>query len=85
MNYCFRFRAARLTVRTFSIRRDQEIATHVSVRGAKAEEILNKALAVKEFELKARNFSATGSSRVLACLFVCSVVDPCKGGLRCAV
>ena len=56
-----KFSKARLTVRTFSIRRDQEIATHVSVRGAKAEEILNKALAVKEFELKARNFSSTGN------------------------
>jgi len=32
----------------------------VTVRGEKAEEILQKGLQVKEFELKARNFSNTG-------------------------
>ena len=52
--------AARLTVRTFGIRRDQKIATYVTVKGPKAEEILNKGLQVKEFELKARNFSTGG-------------------------
>jgi len=55
------FSAARLTVRTFGIRRDQKIATFVTVRGAKAMEILNKGLAVKEYELKARNFSESGN------------------------
>jgi len=60
------FLLARITVRTFSIRRDQEIATYVTVRGAKAEEILNKGLAVKEFELKQRNFSSTGICSMLS-------------------
>lgn len=55
------FSAARLTVRTFGIRRNEKIACHVTVRGKKAEEILQTALRVKEFELKARNFSATGN------------------------
>jgi len=55
------FSAARLTVRTFGIRRDQKIATFVTVRGAKAMELLNKGLAVKEYELQARNFSNTGN------------------------
>ena len=41
------FSAARLTVRTFSIRRNEKIATHVTVKGQKAEDILQKGLAVK--------------------------------------
>jgi len=34
---------------------------HVTVRGDKAEEILEKGLKVKEFELRKRNFSDTGN------------------------
>jgi large subunit ribosomal protein L11e len=56
-----RFSVARLTVRTFNIRRNEKIACHVTVRGDKAEEILQKALAVKEYELLERNFSNTGN------------------------
>jgi len=55
------FSAARLTVRSFSIRRNEKIATHVTVTGAKAEEILQKGLAVKEFELPDKCFSAGGN------------------------
>jgi len=55
------FSKARLTVRTFSIRRNEKIACHVTVRGEKAEEIIQKGLAVKEFELKDRNFSTSGN------------------------
>ena len=55
------FSVARLTVRTFGIRRNEKIAVHVTVRGEKAEEILNKGLQVHEFELKERNFSSTGN------------------------
>jgi len=55
------FSVARLTVRTFGIRRNEKIAVHVTVRGQKAEEILNKGLAVHEYELKDRNFSSTGN------------------------
>ena len=51
---------ARITIRQFSVRRNERIACHVTVRGAKAEEILVQGLKVKEYELKRRNFSATG-------------------------
>ncbi|CAM9444583.1 unnamed protein product [Choristocarpus tenellus] len=52
---------ARYTVRSFGIRRNEKIACHVTVRGEKALEILERGLKVKEFELKRRNFSDTGS------------------------
>jgi large subunit ribosomal protein L11e len=52
---------ARYTVRSFSIRRNEKIAVHCTVRGAKAEEILEKGLKVKEYELRSKNFSATGN------------------------
>ena len=45
------FSRARLTIRTFGIRRNEKISTSVSVRGDKALEILEKGLKVKEFEL----------------------------------
>lgn len=52
---------SRLTIRTFGIRRNEKIATHVTVRGPKAEEILERGLKVKEFELRERNFSSGGT------------------------
>lgn len=52
---------ARYTVRSFGIRRNEKIAVHVTVRGSKAEEILEKGLKVKEYELKQSNFSQTGN------------------------
>ena len=52
---------ARLTVRTFSIRRNEQIACHVTVRGDKAREVLDKALQVKEFELPSNCFSTGGN------------------------
>ena len=52
---------ARLTVRTFSIRRNDKIACHVSVSGAKAREVLEKGLQVKEFELPENCFSESGN------------------------
>jgi len=55
------FSEARLTVRTFNIRRNEKIACYVTVKGKKAEEILTKGLATKEFELKESNFSHTGN------------------------
>merc|ERR1712099_210989 len=51
----------RLTIRSFSIRRNEKIACHVTVRGEKAEDILEKGLKVKEYELKKRNFAKNGS------------------------
>lgn len=52
---------ARYTVRTFGIRRNEKISVHVTVRGPKAEEILERGLKVKEYELRKRNFSETGN------------------------
>ena len=51
---------ARYTCRGFSIRRNEKIAVHVTVRGEKATEILERGLKVKEYELQRKNFSATG-------------------------
>lgn len=56
------FSKSRLTIRTFGIRRNEKIATHVTIRGPKAEEILERGLKVKEFELKENNFSAGGGN-----------------------
>jgi large subunit ribosomal protein L11e len=52
---------ARYTVRTFGIRRNEKISCHVTVRGPKAQEILERGLKVKEFELRGKNFSDTGN------------------------
>lgn len=40
---------ARYTVRSFGIRRNEKIAVHCTVRGAKAEEILERGLKVCVF------------------------------------
>merc|ERR1711862_839305 len=55
------FSKARYTVRTFGIRRNEKIACYVTMRGEKAEEILERGLKVKEYELRKKNFSATGN------------------------
>jgi large subunit ribosomal protein L11e len=55
------FSKARYTVRTFGIRRNEKIAVHCTVRGTKAEEILERGLKVKEYELRNVNFSSTGN------------------------
>jgi len=52
---------ARYTVRTFGIRRNEKISVHCTVRGPKALEILERGLKVREYELKAGNFSSTGN------------------------
>merc|ERR1711931_549785 len=55
------FSKARYTVRSFGIRRNEKIAVHCTVRGPKAEEILEKGLKVKEYELRRANFSNMGN------------------------
>ena len=55
------FSKARYTVRSFGIRRNEKISCHVTMRGEKAEEILERGLKVKEYELKKRNFSKSGN------------------------
>ena len=52
---------ARITIRTFGIRRNEKISTHCTVRGKKAMDLLDKGLKVKEYELRTNNFSNTGS------------------------
>lgn len=56
------FSKSRLTIRTFGIRRNEKIASYVTIRGPKAEEILERGLKVKEFELKESNFSSGGGN-----------------------
>lgn len=41
------FSKARYTVRSFGIRRNEKIAVHCTVRGAKAEEIIDRGLKVR--------------------------------------
>merc|ERR1712211_124876 len=55
------FSKARYTVRSFGIRRNEKIAVHCTVRGPKAEEILERGLKVKEYELRRENFSHNGN------------------------
>merc|ERR1711991_1110070 len=55
------FSKARYTVRSFGIRRNEKIACHVTIRGEKAAEILERGLKVKEYELLRKNFSDTGN------------------------
>lgn len=43
------FSKARYTVRSFGIRRNEKIAVHCTVRGAKAEEILERGLKVSYY------------------------------------
>ena len=56
------FSKARYTVRTFGIRRNEKISTHVTVGNRdKAMQILESGLKVKEYELRKGNFSASGN------------------------
>ena len=59
------FSKARYTLRSFGIRRNEQIAAHVTIRGAKALEIIERGLKVKEFELEFVNFSKDGSCTLL--------------------
>ena len=52
---------AKITIRSFSIRRGDKIATHVSIRGDKAKDILERGLKVKDFQLNKNSFSNTGT------------------------
>lgn len=52
---------AKYTIRSFSIRRNEEIGTHVTIRGKQAEDLLKLGLKVKDNELRNKNFSDTGN------------------------
>ena len=54
---------AQYTIRSFSIKRNEKIAVHVTCRGKQAETLLHNALKVKEHELKKGNFSNDGKSQ----------------------
>jgi large subunit ribosomal protein L11e len=54
------FSKARYTVRSFSIRRNEKISCHCTVRGAKAMEIIERGLKVKEYDLWDESFSDGG-------------------------
>jgi large subunit ribosomal protein L11e len=51
---------ARMTIRSFGIRRNEAMAAHVTVRGELSHKILALALRAKEGELQDRNFSSSG-------------------------
>ncbi|KAF3829498.1 hypothetical protein GH733_003762 [Mirounga leonina] len=55
------FPRARCTVRAFGSRRDEMMATHCTVHGAKAEGIPDRGLKVREYELRKNSFSNTGN------------------------
>lgn len=52
---------AKYTIRSFGIKRNEEIGAHVSIRGKKAEELLKLGLKVKDNELKSGCFSNGGN------------------------
>jgi large subunit ribosomal protein L11e len=52
---------AKYTIRSFGIKRNEEIGCHVTIRGKKAEELLKLGLKVKDNELKSANFSDAGN------------------------
>merc|ERR1719272_1641690 len=54
------FSKARMTIRSFGVRRNEKIACYVTVRGEKALEIIEKGLKVKEYELRKGNFGKNG-------------------------
>jgi len=55
------FSRARYTIRSFGIKRNEKMSTHVTIRGQKAQDILDRALRVKDMELRKKNFSNTGN------------------------
>lgn len=63
------FSKARYTVRSFGIRRNEKIAVHCTVRGAKAEEILERGLKVNLF-LKSLCYLTANSVKFVAITFV---------------
>lgn len=52
---------AKITIRSFSLRRGEKIATHVTIRGKKAIDLLERGLKVKEYELPRNAFTDNGN------------------------
>merc|ERR1719197_845382 len=55
------FSKARYTVRNFGIRRNEKIACHVTVRGDKALDLIERGLKITDYEISAKHFSETGN------------------------
>jgi len=55
------FSKSKLTIRSWGIRRNEKIACHYTLRGEKAEILLERGLKAREYEVHARNFSDTGN------------------------
>ncbi|KAL1772125.1 60S ribosomal protein L11 [Sigmodon hispidus] len=55
------FSKGRYTVRSCGIKRNEKIVVRCTILGAKSEEILEKGLKVREYELQKNNFSDTGN------------------------
>ena len=52
---------AKITIRSFSVRRGEKIACNVTVRGKKAQDLLERGIKVKEYELKRNCFTENGN------------------------
>merc|ERR1712005_80796 len=52
---------ARYTVRTFGIRRNEKIACHVTVRGEKATDLIERGLKITDYEISTKHFSESGN------------------------
>eukprot|EP00826_Nyctotherus_ovalis_P038406 TRINITY_DN3598_c0_g3_i6.p1 TRINITY_DN3598_c0_g3~~TRINITY_DN3598_c0_g3_i6.p1 ORF type:complete len:192 (-),score=82.94 TRINITY_DN3598_c0_g3_i6:53-628(-) len=52
---------AKYTIRSFSIKRNETIAVHATVRGEKAMELLKRGLKVKDLELRSSCFTQNGN------------------------
>ena len=48
-------------MRTFGIRRNEKIATHVTIRGEKAMDLIDRGLKITDYEISQRHFSETGA------------------------
>ena len=55
------FSRAKYTIRSFNVKRNETIAVHATIRGAKAMELLKRGLKVKDFELRSRCFTDNGN------------------------
>ena len=53
---------ARYTLRTFGIRRNEKIACHVTVRGDKATDLIERGLKITDYEISAKHFSESGNA-----------------------
>ena len=52
---------AKITLRSFSVRRGEKIASYVTLRGDKARDLLERGLKVKEYELPRSSFTKDGN------------------------